>query len=87
MVLLCEALQAASPIDSFATPVAEEMAGYADKIIMAAGAFTEGSSIELSCDGPLREPYVAYAQGGLSLTTSRYAYLRAAQKMLEKRGC
>ncbi|MBR0342149.1 MAG: methionine gamma-lyase family protein [Oscillospiraceae bacterium] len=84
LVKLCEAVQAASPIDSFATPVAEEMAGYSDKIIMAAGAFTQGSSIELSCDGPLREPYVAYAQGGLSLTASRYAYLSAAQKMMDK---
>ena len=84
LIKLCEAIQAASPIDSFAVPVAEEMAGYADKIIMAAGAFTQGSSIELSCDGPLREPYVAYAQGGLSLTASRLAYLSAAQKMRSK---
>ena len=84
LIKLCEAVQAASPIDSFATPVAEEMAGYSDKIIMAAGTFTQGSSIELSCDGPLREPYVAYAQGGLSLTASRYAYLSAAQKMQDK---
>ncbi len=84
MISLCRAIQASSPIDSFATPVAEQMAGYADPVIMAAGAFTEGSSIELSCDGPIREPYVAYAQGGLSLTTSRLAYLRAAQEMLKR---
>lgn len=84
MISLCRAIQASSPIDSFATPVPEQMAGYADPVIMAAGAFTEGSSIELSCDGPIREPYVAYAQGGLSLTTSRLAYLRAAQEMLKR---
>lgn len=83
MITLCRAIQASSPIDSFATPVPEQMAGYADPVIMAAGAFTEGSSIELSCDGPIREPYVAYAQGGLSLTTSRLAFLRAAQKMMK----
>ncbi len=85
MITLCRAIQASSPIDSFAAPIPEQMPGYADPVIMAAGAFTSGSSIELSCDGPLREPYIAYAQGGLSLTISRYAYLRAAQDMEDRK--
>ena len=81
LIALCEEIQASSPVDSFAAPVPDDMPGYDDKIIMAAGAFTQGSSIELSCDGPLREPYVAYLQGGISLTASRLAMLRAAVRM------
>jgi cystathionine beta-lyase family protein involved in aluminum resistance len=81
LIALCEEIQASSPVDSFAAPVPDDMPGYGDKIIMAAGAFTQGSSIELSCDGPLREPYVAYLQGGISLTASRLAMLRAAVRM------
>lgn len=77
----CGAIQAASPIDSFAAPEAWEMPGYEDKVIMAAGAFTCGSSIELSCDAPMREPYRVYLQGGISLASSRYALLSAAEKM------
>ena len=57
------------------------MPGYEDKVIMAAGAFTCGSSIELSCDAPMREPYRVYLQGGISLASSRYALLSAAEKM------
>lgn len=59
-------IQKGSPIDSFAIPTPWDMPGYDDQVIMAAGAFTQGSSIELSCDGPLREPYIAYQQGGLT---------------------
>ena len=81
LIALCEEIQASSPIDSFASPVPDDMPGYDDKIIMAAGAFTQGSSIELSCDGPLREPYIAYLQGGINLTGSRLALLRAAERM------
>ena len=81
LIALCEEIQASSPIDSFAAPVPDDMPGYDDKIIMAAGAFTQGSSIELSCDGPMREPYVAYLQGGISLTASRLALLKAAVRM------
>jgi len=81
LIALCEEIQASSPIDSFASPVPDDMPGYDDKIIMAAGAFTQGSSIELSCDGPLREPYVAYVQGGINLASSRLALLRAAARM------
>ena len=81
LIALCEEIQAASPVDSFASPVPDDMPGYDDKIIMAAGAFTQGSSIELSCDGPLREPYIAYLQGGISLAGSRLALLHAAERM------
>ena len=81
LIALCEEIQASSPVDSFAAPVPDDMPGYDDKIIMAAGAFTQGSSIELSCDGPMREPYVAYLQGGISLTASRLALLKAAVRM------
>ena len=55
-----------SPVDSFAIPEAWDMPGYDDKVIMAAGTFTQGSTIELSCDGPIRPPYIAYLQGGLT---------------------
>ncbi len=81
LIALCEEVQAGSPVDSYAVPVPDDMPGYADKVIMAAGAFTQGSSIELSCDGPLREPYVAYLQGGLNLVTSRAALLKAAMRV------
>ncbi|MEG1757903.1 MAG: methionine gamma-lyase family protein [Oscillospiraceae bacterium] len=75
---LCRAVQSASPIDSFAVPEAWEMPGYESKVVMASGAFTCGSSIELSCDAPIREPYTAYIQGGISLTAARFAYLKFA---------
>ncbi len=81
----CAAIQRSSPIDSRAVPEAWEMPGYNDKIIMAAGAFTCGSSIELSCDAPMREPYRAYFQGGISLAASRLAYLRAAEAISDRR--
>ncbi len=77
----CGAIQAASPVDSFAAPEAWEMPGYDDKVIMAAGAFTCGSSIELSCDAPMREPFRVYLQGGINLAASRYALLSAAERM------
>lgn len=79
LTAVCRGIQSMSPVDSFAAPEAWEMPGYDDKVIMAAGAFTNGSSVELSCDGPLRPPYTAYMQGGLSFVTARAAYLRAAQ--------
>jgi cystathionine beta-lyase family protein involved in aluminum resistance len=76
---MCRAIQAASPVDSFAAPEPAPMPGYDSDIIMAAGAFTQGSSIELSCDAPMREPYTAYLQGGLNFAASRAAVLLAAQ--------
>ena len=83
LACLCRAIQAASPIDSFAVPEAWDMPGYDSKVIMAAGAFTCGSSIELSCDAPMKPPYTAYIQGGISLAASRYAFLKAAQLLGE----
>ncbi|MEG2083764.1 MAG: methionine gamma-lyase family protein, partial [Oscillospiraceae bacterium] len=81
----CGAIQRTSPVDSFARPEAWEMPGYDDKVIMAAGAFTGGSSIELSCDAPLRAPYTVYCQGGISLAASRLAYLRAADAVQSRK--
>ena len=71
-----------SPIDSNAIPEASDMPGYDDKVIMAAGAFTQGSSIELSCDGPLREPYIAYQQGGISYKYGKIIVTRAIKYLL-----
>ncbi|MDL2254530.1 methionine gamma-lyase family protein [Ruminococcaceae bacterium OttesenSCG-928-I18] len=81
LCVFCEAIQAMSPIDSFVKPEPWPMPGYDSEVIMAAGAFTNGSSIELSCDAPLRAPYTAFLQGGLNFTASRIALLTAAQKM------
>jgi cystathionine beta-lyase family protein involved in aluminum resistance len=83
MIALCGGVQAGSPIDSFAAPEPSEMPGYEDKVIMAAGAFTMGSSIELSADGPLRPPYTVYMQGGLNFNASRAGVLLGAQRMLD----
>ena len=66
LIKFCQGIQSGSPIDSFVTPVPSPMAGYTDEVIMAAGTFVEGATIELSCDAPLREPYIAYMQGGLT---------------------
>ena len=78
---ICRGIQAGSPIDSFVTPEPWEMPGYSDKVIMAAGAFTQGSSIELSADGPLREPYTAYLQGGLTYESGKIGILSAAAEV------
>ncbi|MEG0179761.1 MAG: methionine gamma-lyase family protein [Oscillospiraceae bacterium] len=78
---MCAAIQSLSPIDSDAAPVPCDMPGYDSPIIMAAGAFTMGSSIELSCDGPIREPYTLYLQGGLNFAASRAAVLSAVSKL------
>ena len=75
----CAGIQAGSPVDSLATPEPADEPGYTDKVIMAAGAFTEGSTIELSCDGPLRPPYTCYLQGGVNFTAGRAAVLCAVQ--------
>ncbi len=82
LITLCREIQHHSPIDSFVTPVPAPMPGYADEVIMAAGAFTAGSSIELSCDGPLRAPYTAFLQGGLNFAASRIAVLNAVNSMV-----
>ncbi len=79
----CRGIQAGSPIDSFVTPEPWDMPGYTDKVIMAAGAFTQGASIELSADGPLRPPYTAFFQGGLTYESGRIGIMSAAQAMLD----
>ena len=66
-----------SPIDSYVVPEPSDMGGYDDKVIMAAGTFTEGSTIELSCDGPIRKPYIAYMQGGLTYEYGKLGILKA----------
>lgn len=78
----CRGIQAGSPIDSFVTPNPAPMPGYESEVIMAAGAFTLGSSIEMSADGPLREPYAVYLQGGLSFSTAKVSVMLAAQQVL-----
>ncbi len=85
MRALCGGVQAGSPIDSFAAPEPCPMPGYEDPVIMAAGAFTMGSSIELSADGPVRPPYTVYMQGGLNFAAARAGVLLGAQRMLSLR--
>lgn len=77
----CEGIQAGAPVDSFVTPVPGEMPGYDSPVIMAAGAFHQGASIELSADAPLREPYTAYLQGGLTFESARLGVLTAVHKI------
>lgn len=79
----CRGIQAGSPVNSFVTPVPWAMPGYSDEVIMAAGTFTQGSSIELSADGPLRPPYTAFFQGGLTYQSGKIGILSAAQSMLD----
>ena len=79
----CRGIQAGSPVDSFVTPEPWAMPGYTSEVIMAAGAFTQGSSIEMSADGPLRPPYIAYFQGGLTYESAKIGILAAADRMLQ----
>ena len=80
----CEGIQAAAPVDSYVTPVPWDMPGYDSQVIMAAGAFVQGSSIELSADGPLKPPYTAFFQGGLTWQHARAGILMSLQKLVEK---
>ena len=81
LIKFCQGIQKGSPIDSNVIPEPGDMGGYKDKVIMAAGTFTEGSTIELSCDGPIREPYMAYLQGGLTYEYGKYGILKAIEEM------
>ena len=83
MIAFCKGIQAAAPVDSFATPWPSEMPGYLDRVIMAAGAFIQGSSIELSADGPIRPPYAVYFQGGLTWYHAKLGILMSLQKMVD----
>ena len=82
MVAFCKGIQAAAPVDSFATPYPSDMPGYKDKVIMAAGAIVQGSSIELSADGPIRPPYAVYFQGGLTWNHAKIGILLSLQEIL-----
>ena len=81
LIKFCQGIQKGSPIDSNVLPYPGDMGGYEDKVIMAAGTFTQGSTIELSCDGPIREPYIAYMQGGLTYEYGKLGILKAIEFM------
>lgn len=84
LLRFCAGIQSGSPVDSHVVPEAWEMPGYADPIVMAAGAFTSGASIELSADGPVKAPYTAYLQGGLTYESGKLGIILAAQKISEE---
>ena len=85
LISFVEGIQEYSAIDNYVKPIPADMPGYSDKIIMASGSFTSGSSIEISCDGPLREPYIAYLQGSLTYQYGRLAVINAVGKVYEER--
>lgn len=84
VVAFCEGIQAAAPIDSHVKPVPWDMPGYEDQVVMAAGAFVQGSSIELSADAPIRPPYIVYFQGGLTYEHSKFGVIKALQALYEQ---
>ena len=81
LIKFCQGIQAYSPVDSHVIPQPWDMPGYTDQVIMASGAFTAGSSIEISCDGPIRPPYVAYLQGGLTFSSGKLAVISAIENL------
>lgn len=85
IIAFCEGIQAAAPIDSHVKPIPWDMPGYEDPVIMAAGAFVQGSSIELSADAPIRAPYIVYFQGGLTYEHSKFGVIKALQTLYEKK--
>ena len=84
LIKFCQGIQSSSPVDSYVTPMPWAMPGYQDEVIMAAGAFTQGSSIELSADGPIRPPYTAFFQGSLTYESGKIAILTAAERLLKE---
>ncbi|MBR5991626.1 MAG: methionine gamma-lyase family protein, partial [Clostridia bacterium] len=82
LVAFCRGIQSSAPVDSFATPVPAPLPGYGDDVIMAAGAFVQGSSIELSADGPMRPPYAVYFQGGLTFPHIKLGIMKSLQELL-----
>ena len=84
LTAFCQGIQQGSPVDSFVVPEAWDMPGYTSKVIIAAGAFTMGASIELSADAPIREPFAVWMQGGMTYTSGKIGVLLAAQKMLDQ---
>lgn len=85
LLAFCEALQKASPVESYLTPVEDEVPGYDDKLIMAGGSFVEGSTIELSADGPVRPPYAAYMQGGINYSHVKIALKRVLERLYQNK--
>ena len=85
LIKFVEGIQEYSAIDNYIKPIPSPMPGYSDKIIMASGSFTEGSSIEISCDGPIRSPYIAYLQGGLTYNYGRLAVINAFKRVLDEK--
>ena len=83
MIAFCKGIQAAAPVDSFATPIPGDMPGYDSQVIMAAGGFVQGSTMELSADGPIRPPYAVYFQGGLTWAHAKLGILLSLQKMVD----
>ena len=83
-VAFCQAIQSASPVDSYVSPTPWDMPGYQDQVVMAAGAFVQGSSIELSADAPLREPYIAYFQGGITYEHSKFGIIKSLDTLYRK---
>lgn len=81
MIAFCRGIQAAAPVDSFVEPEPWDMPGYDSPVIMAAGAFVQGSSIELSADGPMKPPYSVYFQGGLTWEHAKFGILMSLQKL------
>ena len=81
LIKFCQGIQKGSAIDSTSVPEPWDMPGYNDKIIMASGSFTQGSSIELSCDGPIRKPYIAFLQGGLTYEYGKLGVLTAVENL------
>lgn len=86
LLAICRAVQASSPVHSYVTPIADVVPGYESQVVMAAGTFVEGSTLELSCDGPLREPFIAYWQGGLSYAHCKVALEACADALLATGG-
>lgn len=84
LIAFCEGIQSAAPVDSYVKPEPWDMPGYEDRVIMAAGAFVSGASIELSADGPMREPYAVYFQGGLTWAHAKFGILRSLQKLCDE---
>ncbi len=80
----CRAVQSASPVDSYVSPLPWDMPGYSDQVVMAAGTFVQGSSIELSADAPMREPYIAYFQGGLTYSHARYGIIKSLDSLIKE---
>ena len=84
LIKYTQGIQTGSPVDSSAVPIPWDMPGYKDQVIMAAGCFTQGSSIELSCDGPIRPPYIAYQQGAMTYSYGKLGLISALTRMLKE---